>query len=94
MPIIRSAETLRFLATLAIALVIAVLALSCAPASNEAGMDGMDMAGMAPGESDVDLKIGETAPPFAMTLADGAEVSSASLAEKGRPAHLFWFATW
>ena len=87
----RSSGTPLIIAALLLAASFAVLALSCAPASNEGGMD---MAGMAPGEGDVDLKIGETAPPFAMTLADGAEVSSASLAEKGRPAHLFWFATW
>ena len=81
----------KVLATLAIAAVIASLALSCAPASDQAGM-GMD--GMAPGGGDIDLKIGETAPPFAMTLADGTEVSSESLTASGRPAHLFWFATW
>ena len=91
MSIIRSPEIPRLLTALAIAAVIAALALSCAPASNEGGMD---MAGMAPGEGDVDLKIGETAPAFAMILADGTEVSSADLAASGRPAHLFWFATW
>ncbi len=97
MSIIRSPEVQKLLATLAVAVVIAALALSCAPASNEGGMDnagGMDMAGMAPAEGDVDLKIGETAPPFAMILADGSNVSSADLAASGRPAHLFWFATW
>lgn len=96
MSIIRSPEVPKLLATLAIAVVIAALALSCAPASNEGAMDmaGMDMAGMAPGEGAVDLKIGETTPPFAMILSDGTEASSADLAASGRPAHLFWFATW
>ena len=56
-------------------------------------MAGMDMSATAMDESDVDLKIGETTPPFTMILTDGAEVSSASLAEKGRASHLFWFAT-
>lgn len=73
---------------------LAAFVLSCAPAANDqpAGMAGMDMSAMD--ESNVDLKIGETTPPFAMMLSDGMEVSSASLAEKGRASHLFWFATW
>ena len=82
-----------FLAAL-LTVVLTVFALSCAPAANDgqSEMAGMDMS--AVDESDVDLKIGETAPPFAMILTDGAEVSSASLAENGRASHLFWFATW
>ena len=75
---------------------LGVFVLSCAPAANEGqgDMAGMDMSAMAMDESDVDLKIGETAPSFAMILTDGSEVSSVSLAEKGRASHLFWFATW
>ena len=84
-----------FLAAL-LTVVLTVFALSCAPAANDgqSEMAGMDMSAMAMDESDVDLKIGETAPPFAMILTDGVEVSSAGLAENGRASHLFWFATW
>ncbi len=83
-----------FAALLTVAL--GVFVLSCAPAANEGqgDMAGMDMSAMAMDESDVDLKIGEATPPFTMILTDGSEVSSASLAEKGRASHLFWFATW
>ncbi len=77
-----------------LAVALAVFVLSCAPAANDGSAEiaGMDMAPVD--ETNVDLKIGETAPPFAMILTDGSEVSSASLAEKGRASHLFWFATW
>lgn len=87
-------KSLLLAALLSVAL--AVFVLSCAPAADQgqSEMAGMDMSAMAMDESDLDLKIGETAPPFAMTLADGTEVSSTSLAEKGRASHLFWFATW
>lgn len=83
------------LATL-LAVALAIFLLSCAPAADQgqSEMAGMDMSAMTMDESDVDLKIGETAPPFAMILTDGSEVSSAGLAEKGRASHLFWFATW
>lgn len=84
------------LLTALLTVALAVFMLSCAPAANEGqgGMAGMDMSAMAMDESDVDLKIGEATPPFTMILTDGSEVSSASLAEKGRASHLFWFATW
>ena len=84
------------LLTALLTVALGVFVLSCAPAANEGqgDMAGMDMSAMAMDESDVDLKIGETAPPFTMILTDGSEVSSASLAEKGRASHLFWFATW
>lgn len=75
----------------------ALLAIAgCAPASNDGGngMAGMDMSSMAMPEDSGNLKIGEASPPFAMVLADGSQVSSDSLAASGRPAHLFWFATW
>ena len=81
------------LAVLLLAAMLAVSSVACAPASNDAGMS-MDMEGMAVDESNLNLKIGETTPPFAMVLSDGAEVSSDDLAASGRPAHLFWFATW
>jgi cytochrome oxidase Cu insertion factor (SCO1/SenC/PrrC family) len=91
-------ESLRKYALLAalLAVALSVFLLSCAPAANEGqgDMAGMDMSAMAMDESDVDLKIGETTPPFTMVLANGSEVSSTSLAEKGRASHLFWFATW
>ena len=74
--------------------VSALLAISaCAPASDGGGA-GMEIGSMAAPEDSGNLKIGETAPPFAMILTDGEEVSSSSLAEKGRASHLFWFATW
>ena len=87
------------LAVLLLAAMLAVFSLACAPAANEGAsmpmeMESMDMEGMAVDESNLNLKIGEQTPPFAMILADGAEVSSDDLAASGRPAHLFWFATW
>ena len=68
----------------------------CAPASNDGGngMAGMEMGSMAAPEDSGNLKIGQASPPFAVTLADGSQVSSGDLAASGRPAHLFWFATW
>ena len=75
----------------------AVLAMAaCAPASDDGGtgMAGMEIGSMAAPESSGNLKIGEASPPFTMILADRSEVSSHDLAESGRPAHLFWFATW
>ena len=81
------------LAVLLLAVMLAVFSLACAPASNDAGMS-MDMGEMTVDESNLNLKIGEQTPPFAMKLADGTEVSSDHLAASGRPAHLFWFATW
>ncbi|MCY4557798.1 MAG: hypothetical protein OXF79_15755 [Chloroflexi bacterium] len=75
----------------------AVLAMAaCAPASDGGGngMAGMEMGSMAAPEDSGNLKIGEASPPFTMILADGSEVSSHDLAASGRPAHLFWFATW
>ena len=76
---------------------ISLLAIAaCAPASNEdgGGMAGMDMSSMAMPEDSGNLKIGQASPPFAMVLADGAQVSSDDLAASGQPVHLFWFATW
>ena len=82
------------LCAIAITALLAIAA--CAPASNDGGtgMAGMEMDSMAAPEDSGNLKIGEASPPFAMILADGSEVSSGSLAASGRPAHLFWFATW
>ena len=48
----------------------------------------------APAAGTVGLDIGKTAPPFAMTLSDGSQVTSDALVEADQPAHLFWFATW
>ena len=81
------------LAVLLLAAMLAVFSVACAPASNDAGMS-MAMERMAVDESNLNLKIGEQTPPFAMILANGTEVSSDDLAASGRPAHLFWFATW
>ena len=95
---IRSLNRPIVLAVLLLAAMLAVYSVACAPASDDAGMsmdmDSMDMEGMAVDESNLNLKIGEQTPPFAMILADSTEVSSDDLAASGRPAHLFWFATW
>ena len=93
---IRSLNRPFVLAVLLWAAMLAVFSVACAPASNDAGMsmDSMGMEGMAVDESNLNLKIGEQTPPFAMILANGTEVSSDDLAASGRPAHLFWFATW
>ena len=48
----------------------------------------------APAAGTVGLDIGKTTPPFAMTLSDGSQVTSGTLAEADQPVHLFWFATW
>ena len=37
---------------------------------------------------------GETAPPFAMQLADGSQVTLKSLVDDRQPAFLMYFATW
>ncbi|MDE2787983.1 MAG: hypothetical protein OXL37_15150 [Chloroflexota bacterium] len=81
------------LAVLLWAAMLVVFSLACAPASNDAGMS-MDMEGMEVDESNLNLKIGEQTPPFAMILSDGTQVSSADLSDEDQPAHLFWFATW
>ena len=56
---------------------------SCAPASGGAG-----------GEVGEGIEVGNTSPPFAMTLEDGSEVSLKNIVDDDQPAHLFWFATW
>lgn len=63
-------------------LLIAALAASCAPAADSrvVGVEGVD--------------VGNTSPPFAMTLEDGTEVSLKTLVEENQATHLFWFATW
>lgn len=66
-------------ASLAIA-VLALVATGCAPASSGGGGSSLD--------------VGQPAPPFAMTLVDGSQVTSADLDADDQPAHLFWFATW
>ena len=80
----------------AVALLAVLGMAACAPASNDTagGMAGMEMGSMAAPEDSGNLKIGQASPPFAMILADGSQVSSDDLTASGRPAHLFWFATW
>ena len=67
---------------LMIPLIVALAALgaACGPASNSPAASG--------------LNVGQPAPPFAMTLSDGSQVTSADLDAADQPAHLFWFATW
>ena len=64
----------------AMALTLSVAA--CAPATDApvAGVEGVD--------------VGNTSPPFAMTLTDGSEVSLKDIVDGNQPTHLFWFATW
>ena len=40
------------------------------------------------------LDVGDTSPPFAMTLTDGSQVSLKDIVADNQPSHLFWFATW
>ena len=72
---------------MALTLLVGVLAatvISCAPASGGNGGEPVSDGGLA---------VGQTAPPFAMTLADG--LGSHRATWTGRPAGaLFWFATW
>ena len=78
----------RIRGSMALTLVIGVLAatvISCAPASGGGGGEAV---------SDGDIAVGQTSPPFAMTLADGSPMTSAELDEADQPVHLFWFATW
>ena len=63
---------------LALAMLIAALAMACAPAASAPGGVGA----------------GETAPPFAMQLADGSQVTLKSLVDDRQPAFLMYFATW
>ena len=65
-------------APLATAMLV-LAAMGCAPASGGGGAS---------------LDVGQPAPPFAMTLVDGSQVTSADLDANDQPAHLFWFATW
>lgn len=70
-----------WLAALAsVALVLALAA--CAPAADApaVGVEGVD--------------VGNTSPPFAMTLTDGSEVALKDIVDGNQPTHLFWFATW
>lgn len=90
---IRSLNKPIVLVVLLLVAMLVVFSVACAPASDDAGMS-MNMEGMAVDESNLNLKIGEQTPPFAMVLSDGNQVSSTDLADKEQPAHLFWFATW
>ena len=69
---------LALLASVALAIAFA----ACAPAADAptAGVEGVD--------------VGNTSPPFAMTLTDGSEVSLKDIVDSNQPTHLFWFATW
>ena len=66
------------LLTLAILAVVVAVATACAPSAGTG--DGVDA--------------GQVAPPFAMRLADGAEVSLKNLVDDQRPAFMMYFATW
>ena len=64
------------------AFLLAIVIAACAPAadSTTVGVEGID--------------VGNTSPPFAMTLTDGSEVSLKDIVDSNQPTHLFWFATW
>ena len=63
-----------------VALAIAIAACAQATDSPVVGVEGVD--------------VGNTSPPFAMTLTDGSEVSLKDIVDSNQPTHLFWFATW
>ena len=46
-----------------------------------------------PGSPDTGNQVGYRVPEFTMALADGSEVTSASLVEEGQPTYLFFWAT-
>lgn len=52
------------------------------------------LAACVPAASNEGVDVGNTSPPFTMTLEDGSEVSLKSLVAENQAAHLFWFATW
>ena len=68
------------LLTLAILAVVIVVMMACAPSAGPG--DGTGAAA------------GQVAPPFAMQLADGAQVSRQNLVDDRRPAFMMYFATW
>ena len=43
---------------------------------------------------DVGTNVGETPPAFAMALADGSTLESASIVGSGKPVFMVYFATW
>ena len=51
-------------------------------------------AACVPASSNEGVDVGDTPPPFAMTLEDGSQVSLKNLVEENQATHLFWFATW
>lgn len=68
------------LLTLAILAVVIAVTTACAPSAGPG--DGRGAAA------------GQVAPPFAMQLADGAQVSRQNLVDDQRPAFMMYFATW
>ena len=69
------------LAMLAALVVSVALAAACAPAaSGPGGVAGVDA--------------GATAPPFAMQLADGSQVTLKNLVDDRQPVFMMYFATW
>ena len=68
---------------LALAMLAAVIA-ACAPAAPGSG----DVPGLA------GVDAGDIAPPFAMQLADGSQVTLKNLVDNQQPAFLMYFATW
>ena len=70
----------RVIFSFALALAATLLALALTACAPASGGEGVD--------------VGDTSPPFAMTLEDGTQVSLKNLVEDNQATHLFWFATW
>lgn len=73
---------------------------SAQPASTMFQADSVPPKATQPMESkpeqavEVGYKVGMQAPEFGMSLVDGAKVTSASLADAGKPALIYFHATW
>ena len=61
---------------------LVLIVAACAPATD------------APAVGVEGINVGNTSPPFAMTLVDGSEVALRDIVDDNQPTHLFWFATW
>ena len=61
---------------------LVLIVAACAPATD------------APAVGVEGINVGNTSPPFAMTLVDGSEVALKDIVDDNQPTHLFWFATW
>ena len=72
---------------MAAAMLLLLVVVSCAPAADAPAAD-------APAVGVQGIDVGNTSPPFSMTLEDGSEISLKDIVDDDQPAHIFWFATW